>query len=90
MFIFLSLLCISIVASKLQVIRCRCLTHRANQLALLIIIIVMIACTSLLNLVSVNYTSVMTSVTSFSCIHFVLCGSFEATERLEQIFKLGI
>lgn len=70
MFILLSLLCIAIIASKLQVIRCRCLSQRANKLALMIVIIVMIACASLLNLVGTGLycTAYVVNVIGYCCI----------------------
>ena len=52
LFILLSLLCISIIATKLNVVRCRCLSQHSNKLALILIIIILLAATTLVNLVS--------------------------------------
>ena len=49
--------CISIIATKLNVVRCRCLSQHSNKLALILIVIILLAATTLVNLVSIVHKS---------------------------------
>lgn len=52
LFLLISIILISLLASKLSLVKAKCLSHPTNVLALTIIVITLVACASIVNVVS--------------------------------------